>query len=93
MLEIPSLLIEFREIVRNELLRVEQAAYKAVIQFCKFTGGFKSEHSRDSVVGRSSSPGMVKNFLHAVQTDSGVHPSSYPMGTGRSFPGGKMAGA
>jgi hypothetical protein len=61
--------------------------------------------SRDSVVGvatgygldegggRSSSPGRVTNFLHVVQTGSGVHPSSYPMDTGGSFPGGKAAGA
>jgi hypothetical protein len=32
--------------------------------------------------GRSSSLGRVKNFLHVVQTGSGVHPTSYPMGTG-----------
>jgi hypothetical protein len=30
--------------------------------------------------------------LHVVQTGSGAHPSSYPMGTGCSFPGGKAAG-
>jgi hypothetical protein len=28
----------------------------------------------------------------SVQTGSGVHPTSYPMGTGGSFPGGKAAG-
>jgi hypothetical protein len=27
------------------------------------------------------------NILHVVQTGSGVHPNSYPMGTGGSFPG------
>jgi hypothetical protein len=32
-------------------------------------------------------------LLHVVQTDSGVHPTSYPMTTGGSFPGGKAAGA
>jgi hypothetical protein len=60
--------------------------------------------SRDSVVGiatahglhgrggRSSSPGRVKNFLHVVQTKSGVHPASYPMRTGGSFPGIKRPG-
>jgi hypothetical protein len=42
--------------------------------------------------GRSSSPGRVKNFLHVVQTGSGVHPTSYPMGTGVSFPGIKRPG-
>jgi hypothetical protein len=31
-------------------------------------------------------------FLHLVQTGSGVHPTSYPMGNGGYFPGGKAAG-
>jgi hypothetical protein len=31
-------------------------------------------------------------FLHVVQTDSGVHPTSYTMGTRRSFPGVKRPG-
>jgi hypothetical protein len=30
---------------------------------------------------------------HRIQTDSGAHPTSYPMGTRGSFPGGKVAGA
>jgi hypothetical protein len=41
--------------------------------------------------GRNSSPDRVKNFLHSVQTGSGVHPTSYPMSTGGSFPGGRAA--
>jgi hypothetical protein len=32
-------------------------------------------------------------LLHVVQTGSGVRPTSYPMGTGGSFPGAKAAGA
>jgi hypothetical protein len=32
------------------------------------------------------------SFLHVVQTGSGAHPASYPMGTGGFFPGGKAAG-
>jgi hypothetical protein len=43
-------------------------------------------------MGWSSSPGRVKNFLHVVQTGSGVHPASYPMGTGGSFSGVKRQG-
>jgi hypothetical protein len=37
----------------------------------------------------------VKEFslLHVFQTASGVHPTSYPMGIGDSFPEGKAAGA
>jgi hypothetical protein len=30
------------------------------------------------------------SLLHNVQTDTGAHPASYPMGTGGSFPGGKF---
>jgi hypothetical protein len=29
------------------------------------------------------------SLLHVVQTDSGAHPASYPMGAAGSFPGGK----
>jgi hypothetical protein len=40
-------------------------------------------------------PAGAWNFslLHRVQTSSEVHPASYPMGNGGSFPGGKAAGA
>jgi hypothetical protein len=43
----------------------------------------------------SSGSGRVKKFSlpHIVQTGSGVHPTSYKMGTGGLFPGGKAAGA
>jgi hypothetical protein len=65
---------------------------------------FQLVRSRDSVVGiatgyglddrgRCSSPDMVKNVLHVVQTGSGVYPTSYQMGTGGSFPRGKVAEA
>jgi hypothetical protein len=30
-------------------------------------------------------------WLHGVQTDSGAHPASYPMGAGGSFLGSKTA--
>jgi hypothetical protein len=45
--------------------------------------------------GRSSSPdgGQKFSLLHVVQTGFGVHPTSYPMGTGGSFPVGKAAEA
>jgi hypothetical protein len=32
------------------------------------------------------------SFLHVLQTGSGVHPASYVMDNGCSFPGGKAAG-
>jgi hypothetical protein len=37
--------------------------------------------------------GQEVYLLHVVQTGSGVHPTSYAMGIGGSFPGGKAAGA
>jgi hypothetical protein len=43
--------------------------------------------------GRISSPGRNKNFLQMMQTGSEVHPTSYPVGTGGPFPGGKAADA
>jgi len=40
-------------------------------------------------------PARAGNFSlhHCVQTGSGAHPVSYPMCTGGSFPGGKLAAA
>jgi hypothetical protein len=35
---------------------------------------------------------MIQNFLHVVQTGSGVHPTSYPTGTEALFPGVKRPG-
>jgi hypothetical protein len=49
--------------------------------------GTATGYGMDDQGGRSSSPGRVKNFLfHFFQTGSGVHPTSYTMGTGGSFP-------
>jgi hypothetical protein len=52
--------------------------------------------SRDSSVGIAT--GRVRfpavhdfSLLHSVQTESGVHPASYSMGTRGSFLGGKAA--
>jgi hypothetical protein len=51
---------------------------------------------RDSSVGIATGYGLedqgVKNFLHVVQTRSGVHPTSYPMGKGVLSPGVKRSG-
>jgi hypothetical protein len=35
--------------------------------------------------------GKEFSLLNVIQTISGVHPTSYPMGTGGSFPGGKFS--
>jgi hypothetical protein len=66
----------------------------------------KARKSRDGSVGIALGYGLddrgsrvrflegAGNFsLHRrVQNGSGAHPSSYPMGTRGSFPGGKAAG-
>jgi len=44
-----------------------------------------------SIFGRNKQG--IFSLRHRVQTCSGVHPVSYPMGTGGSFPGGKVTGA
>jgi hypothetical protein len=55
--------------------------------------------SRDSVVAIATGYGLddrgvrVRVSLHVVQTGSGVHQTSYPMGTVASFLGSKTAGA
>jgi hypothetical protein len=50
--------------------------------------GIATDYGLDDLRGWSSSPCRFKNFLHSIQTSSGVHPVSYPMGTE-----GKEAGA
>jgi hypothetical protein len=39
------------------------------------------------------SVGQEFSLLRSVQTGPGANPASYPMGTRRLFPGGKVAGA
>jgi hypothetical protein len=47
-----------------------------------------------SVVGIATGYGLDDRGVGVrVQTGSEVHPASYPMGTGGSFPGGKAARA
>jgi hypothetical protein len=69
--------------------------------FLKDTGRIRSRDSSDCTAtgygldGRRSIPGRASDFclLRSVQTCSGVHPASYPMGSRDSFPGDKEAGA
>jgi hypothetical protein len=51
-------------------------------------GNIVSDYGLDD---RSSIPDRTEDFSSSpcVQTSSGAHPTSYPMGTGGSFPGGK----
>jgi hypothetical protein len=47
----------------------------------------------DRGFGVRVSVGSIIFLLHVVQTGSGIHPTSYQMGTVGSFPWGKAAGA
>jgi hypothetical protein len=47
----------------------------------------------DLGVGVRVPVGSRISLLEVVHTGSEVHPTSYPIGTGGSFPGGKAAGA
>jgi hypothetical protein len=47
----------------------------------------------DQGVGVQVPVGQEFLLLHVIQIGSGVHPTSYPMGAGDSFSGGKAAGA
>jgi hypothetical protein len=40
----------------------------------------------------SSSPGRIKNFRFFMSSTHGVHPASYPVGTGALSPGVKRQG-
>jgi hypothetical protein len=57
--------------------------------------GIATAYGLERPRGRSLSPGKVKNFHFSifVQTGSGVHPASYLMGNGGSFPEIKAAEA
>jgi hypothetical protein len=73
----------------------------------RFSFHYTEEKSRDSSVSIALGYGLddqgsrvwflagAGNFSrhHHVQTSSGAHPASYPMGTRGSFPGGEAAGA
>jgi hypothetical protein len=42
--------------------------------------------------GQGLIPFRDKSFLHSIQTSSGAHPASYPVGTGVLSPGAKSPG-
>jgi hypothetical protein len=73
---------------------------------CKYLIYYMMLGSRDSVFGIATDHGLDErgvgvrvpyrlefSVLHVVQTGSGVHPTSYPMGTGAFLLGGKAASA
>jgi hypothetical protein len=57
--------------------------------------GVVTGYGQNDMGSRVRFPAGAGNFslYHRVQTDSGAHPTSYPMDTRGSFPGDKAAGA
>jgi hypothetical protein len=56
--------------------------------------GIALGYGLDCWVSRVRFPAVTGNSsLRRVQNGSGAHSASYPVGTGGSFPGGKVAGA
>jgi hypothetical protein len=57
------------------------------------SGSIVSDYGLDDRGMEVPSPAEAKNFSSnlCVQTGSGAHPTSCPMGTGGLFPGGKSA--
>jgi hypothetical protein len=55
------------------------------------SGSIVSDYGLDDRVVEVRSPTGAEDFSSSpcVQTGSGAHPASYPMGTGGPFPGGK----
>jgi hypothetical protein len=55
------------------------------------SGSIVSDYGLDDRAIGVRSPAGAKDFssILSVQTGSGAHPASYPMGTGSPFPGGK----
>jgi hypothetical protein len=49
--------------------------------------GMVAQWYGDGLDGIDSRQGQDFSLLHVVQTGSGAHPASYPMGTGGSFLG------
>jgi hypothetical protein len=74
--------------------------FKEIFKILKARGsrdssvGIATDYGLDDQGGGSSSSGRVKklSLLHIVQTGSGVHRTSYKMGTGGSFTGVKRQG-
>jgi hypothetical protein len=63
--------------------------------FCETSVNFYWATHRHIPENNTSKFRMGRDFsvLHVVQTGSGAHPASYPMGTDGSLPGDKAAGA
>jgi hypothetical protein len=82
-------ILNMQSSVINTVLRLDQydTSVRGIAQWC--SAGLRAGWSRVRV------PAGAGNFSfhHRVQTGSGTRPTSYPMGSRGSFPGGKAAGA
>jgi hypothetical protein len=75
-----------------------QPIFKQVINYTIYmsrvsSGRIVSDYGMDDRAIGVRSPAGTKDFTFnlCVQTDSGAHPASCPMGTAGPFPGGKSA--
>jgi hypothetical protein len=64
------------------------------VRACVYVG-VATDHGLDNQMITVRTPTAVGIFSlrYCVQTDSGAHSASYPIGTGGPFPGGKAAEA
>jgi hypothetical protein len=64
------------------------------VESCDSSDGIALGSGLDDRSSRVRFPAGAENFFHhRVQNGFGDHPTSYPMGTRGSFPGGKAARA
>jgi hypothetical protein len=82
---------------RNSYIFVHLGIILILVRVFGYVPGWRNRYSdwlwAGRPRGRSSSPGRVKIVTSpTVQTGSGVHSTSYTMGTGGSFPGVKRTG-
>jgi hypothetical protein len=65
--------------------------WRDILRSCGSSGGIVSDYGLDGRAIEVRSPTGAEDFSSSpcVQTGSGAHPASYPMGTGDPFPGGK----
>jgi hypothetical protein len=84
--------------IRKLCIQVSLWIYSGVPYCWKTITGFSSSNlaaNQSSTMPRKKTPFIVssKRKKNVVQTVFGVHPTSYSMGDGGSFPAGKAAGA
>jgi hypothetical protein len=78
------------------IIGVTLSYFRSYISLCRsrvISGSIVSDYGLDDRAIGVRSPAGAKDFSSSlcVQTGSGAHPASCPVGTGGPFPGGKSA--